>query len=133
MRKVVFTAIIGLVFVTGAVLGTTNLADATIGSAWKALVDRVTALEEQTNGNTIKHVQLLDDEDGNAAGWDPTGTFFTILDPEITTNSVITSNVLPGDPGCEIISVSEGQFSLFCAASSVFDGQTLNYVVMNPP
>jgi hypothetical protein len=104
------------------------------------LANRVVT-SEKISPSFMRFVQLHDDSEGNAKGWNPGGTFFIILDPNVSANSIIdftidnaeeNLGVLSNLGGCNVVKINEGEGFVISCTAGVLDGATLNYMVINP-
>ncbi len=142
VRKAVLASLLAAAFFVGTFFTAFSIADATKGgnNAWAKLVARVTELEHQLDGNSLKLVHLEDDDAGHAVGWDP-GDFatFTITDGSVRSDSVVNvtvddnNNIVP----CDVVDlVPASGFTLSCVEFGsgliVQNGAVLNYEIINP-
>ncbi len=145
MNKIAIVAIVGVAFLAGGIISNADLvAEATNGNgngAWAKMIARVTGLENQLNGISIRTVILHDDDAGHAAGWDPSdasNTSFLITDEDIKRESIVYAFVPQANVVCGIfidrpeVGVGEGEMLLACPGE-LQEGQNLNYMVINNP
>jgi hypothetical protein len=97
-------------------------------------------VNEDGGGSNRRFVQLHDDSEGNGKGWNPSGTFFAISEPNVSANSIIdfTINNPENNPyilrnlgGCNVVKIKEGEGFVISCTSGVLNGATLNYAVTN--
>lgn len=135
MTKTILSAII-IAFVAGSIMTGTIEAKKdekndknSFQAVWNAIADLQTQIDElgSSDSSEIKHYTTTE-----------AGIFFTIIDPDVTLDSVISlsvNEVLPGDTpssGCASATVREGSFTIACFYDQLEPGSTFNYFITNP-
>jgi len=66
-----------------------------------------------------------------------TGLFFTIVDPDVTSQSVVIYSIdevltTTSPAGCGVATVDDGSFDFACVKDLLETGSTINYIVITP-